>query len=128
MLLTVALVTLLILIQYTYFFMRTGMARGKDTVKAPATSGDEAYERKLRVQMNTLEQMAITLPSMWLCAHFFRADVAAILGTVFIVGRAIYSSSYIKDPSKRGPGFGIGFLANTALILASLYGVISQLI
>lgn len=126
--LTVALVTLLILIQYSYFFMRVGMARGKDTVVAPATSGDEIFERRFRIQMNTLEQMAITLPTMWLCAHFFRADVAAILGTAFIVGRALYSSSYAKDPKKRGAGFGIGFLANTGLILASLWGVISALL
>ena len=125
--LTVALVTLLILIQYIYFTMRVGMARGKE-VKAPATSGEEVFERKLRVQMNTLEQMMVTLPAMWVCAHFYRADAAAILGAVFIVGRFLYSATYVKDPSKRAPGFILGFLANVLLVLASLWGVISQLI
>ncbi len=125
--LTVALVTLLILLQYMYFTMRVGMARGKE-IKAPAMSGDEIFERRLRVQLNTLEQLMVTLPAMWVCAHFYRADAAAILGTAFIVGRFIYSSSYVKDPAKRAPGFVIGFLANVLLVLSSLWGVISKLI
>jgi len=125
--LTVALVTLLILIQYMYFTLRAGMARGKE-IKAPATSGDEIFERKLRVQLNTLEQMMVTLPAMWVCAHFYRTDAAWILGTAFIVGRFLYSSMYVKDPSKRAPGFIIGFFANVLLVLASLWGVVSQLV
>ena len=120
----VALVTLLILVQYFYFIWQTGMARGKDTVVAPATTGDEVFERKFRVQMNTLEQLMITLPAMWICAHYFRADVAAILGWVFIIGRFAYSYMYIKNPKSRGLGFMIGFLANVLLIGCGLYGVI----
>ncbi|GAA6139323.1 hypothetical protein NBRC116583_30700 [Arenicella sp. 4NH20-0111] len=125
--LTVALVTLLILLQYMYFTLQAGMSRGSE-IKAPATSGSEAFERKLRVQLNTLEQMMVTLPAMWLCAHFFRWDVAAVLGAAFIVGRFIYASAYVKDPTKRAPGFIIGFFANVLLILCSLWGVVSQLV
>ena len=125
--LTVALVSLLILLQYMYFTLRVGMARGSE-IKAPAVSGSELFERTLRVQLNTLEQLMVTLPAMWICAYFYRADAAAILGTAFIVGRFIYSASYVRDPAKRAPGFVIGFLANVLLILASLWGVISKLI
>ena len=125
--LTVALVTLLILIQYIYFTIRVGAARGSE-IKAPAMSGSDQFERRLRVQLNTLEQLMVTLPSMWICAYFYRPDAAAIFGTVFIVGRFLYSSSYVKDPSKRAPGFIIGFFANVLLILASLWGVGSKLI
>ncbi len=124
--LTVALVTLLILIQYMYFTMRVGMARGKE-IKAPAVSGDVMFERKLRVQLNTLEQLMVTLPAMWVCAYFYRPDAAAILGTVFIVARFIYSFTYVKDPSTRTLGFVLGFFANVLLIVASLWGVISKL-
>ena len=81
----VALVTLLLLIQYMYFTLQTGLARGKDTVVAPATTGDVMYERKSRVQINTLEQLMVTLPAMWVCAHYFRPDVAAILGAIFFL-------------------------------------------
>jgi len=124
----VALVTLLILIQYFFFMMQTGMARGKDTVVAPAITGDEMYERKSRVQTNTLEQLIITLPALMICAHYFRPDVAAVLGWVFIIGRFVYSYSYTKEPKTRGLGFMIGFLANVALIGCGLYGIISSMI
>lgn len=124
----VALVTLLLLIQYMYFTLQAGMARGKDTVVAPATTGDEMYERKSRVQINTLEQLAVTLPAMWVCAHYFRADVAAVLGGIFFLSRFAFSALYIKDPKSRAPGFIPGFFANVGLVICSLFGVISQLI
>jgi len=124
----VYLVTLLLLIQYVFFAMKTGMARGKDTVVAPATSGDEKYERAFRVQMNTLEQLIIVLPAMIICALSFRADVAAILGAIFLVTRFIYAAAYMKDPKTRALGFVSGFFATIALLLCSLYGVIMQLV
>lgn len=123
----VALITLLILAQYFFFVMQAGFARGKDTVVAPATTGDEMYERKSRVQMNTLEQLIITLPAMWICAQYFRADVAAIMGWAFLIGRFLYSYLYIKNPKSRAPGFIIGFFANVILIGTGLYGVIMSL-
>ena len=123
----VALVTLLILLQYFFFVIQAGFARGKDKVVAPAITGDEMYERKSRVQINTLEQLIITLPSMWICAHYFRADVAAIAGVAFLIGRFIYSVLYIKNPKSRAPGFVIGFFANITLIGCGLYGVISSI-
>ena len=123
----VALVTLLILIQYFFFTMQAGLARGKDKVVAPATTGDELYERKLRVQINTLEQLMITLPAMWVCAHYFRADIAAMRGLAFLIGRFLYSYLYIKSPKSRAPGFVIGFFANIILVGCGLYGVITAL-
>ena len=124
----VALVTLLLLIQYMYFTFQAGMARGKDIVVAPATTGDEMYERKSRVQINTLEQLAVTLPGMWICAHYFRPDVAALLGAIFFCSRFVFSALYIKDPKSRAPGFIPGFFANVGLVLCAAFGVISQLI
>ncbi len=124
---TIALVTLLILIEYSFFFMLTGMARGK-TVAAPAVSGEERFERALRVQMNTLEQMVVTIPAMWICGLYFSFNVAAILGLVFIVGRLIYAISYMKEPASRTLGFVVGFFANVGLILCGLYGLISQMV
>jgi glutathione S-transferase len=124
----VILVTVLLLSQYTFFSMRAGAARGKGEVKAPATSGDDNFERCLRVQMNTLEQLAVTVPTMWICAVYFREDVAATLGAAFLIGRFIYSAAYLSDASKRGPGMMIGFFANMVLILCCLYVAITGLI
>ncbi len=124
----VIIVTVLLLTQYTFFAMRAGQARGKGEVKAPAVSGDENFERNLRIQMNTLEQLIITLPAMWICAFYFRADVSAILGFIFIIGRFIYSAAYLGDPTKRGTGMIIGFVANVGLLLCCLYSAAITLI
>jgi uncharacterized membrane protein YecN with MAPEG domain len=123
----VALVTLLLLFQYLTFMMLCGMARGKGGVQAPATTGDELFERALRVQVNTLEQLVITLPAMWISAMYYRPLVAAGLGLVFFLGRLLYRTGYMQDPAKRGPGMMIGFLANVALLLTALWGAVMQL-
>ena len=122
------LITVALLLQYTYFSMSAGMARDKGDVKAPAVTGDEAFERKLRVQMNTLEQLIVTIPAMWICGIYFRADVAAVLGLVFLVGRFVFSAAYNADPATRGKGMMIGFFANMALLLCCLYTGVMQLI
>jgi len=123
----VALVTLLLLCQYVVFMGMCGKARAQSGIQAPAVTGDETFERAYRVQMNTVEQLVIALPAMWVSAMYFMPMAAAALGLVFFVGRMMYRVSYMKDPAGRGPGMIIGFLANIALILTGLWGIISQL-
>ena len=122
-----SLVTLLLVIQYMIFTMMVGAARSKSGIKAPAVTGDENFERAYRVQMNTLEQLVMTLPALWLSALYFEPFVAALLGLAFFLGRALYRMGYMKSPEKRGPGFGIGFLATIGLIGTALWGMISAL-
>ena len=59
----VAFVTLLLLCQYIVFLGLVGKARVQGEVQAPAVSGNETFERAYRVQMNTVEQLLITLPA-----------------------------------------------------------------
>jgi len=117
----VAAVTILLLFQYSFFSMRADLARGKADVKAPAMSGDEAFERKLRVQLNTLEQLIVTIPAMWICASYVNPNIGAGLGFVFFIGRTIYAMAYSKDPTKRAPGMIIGVFANMALLLITCW-------
>jgi glutathione S-transferase len=123
----IALVTLLLVIQYMVFIMLVGAARGKTGIKAPAVTGDESFERAYRVQMNTLEQLMVALPALWVSGIYFDALVAALLGLAFFLGRVMYRAGYVKDPEKRGIGFGIGFLAILGLIGTGAWGVISML-
>ena len=123
----VAIVALVALIEYWVFLMMTGQARGRFGVAAPATSGHPVFERYFRVQMNTLEQLALFLPALWMFAWVVSAPWAAGLGVLFIVGRALYARGYIQDPAKRGPGFLLTLIANGALILGSLVGAIWRL-
>ena len=123
----VSLVTLLLTCQYIAFMMLCGAARSRSGLKAPAVTGDETFERAYRVQMNTLEQLIITLPAMWLSGMYFSDLVGASLGLVFFFGRIIYRASYVADPAKRGPGMMIGFLANIGLIITAAWGILTAL-
>ena len=123
----VALVTLLLLVQYLAFTMLVGAARAKSGIQAPATSGDEQFERAYRVQMNSLEQLVLTLPALWLSGLYFSPLVAALLGLAFFLGRVLYRAGYVKDPARRGAGFGIGLLASVGLILTAAWGIIASL-
>jgi len=122
------LVTLLAILLIFFFSARTGMLRGKLGVAAPATTGHPQFERVHRVHGNTIEQAVIFFPALWLAANAVGDVVAASLGALWIIGRLIYSSAYIKDPKKRGPGMMITGLTTFALVLAGLYGVAMELI
>ena len=113
----VALVILVALIQYIYFSVMVGGARGKYGVDAPATTGNETFERYYRVQMNTLEMLVSLIPAMAIFAMNARADVAAYAGIVYITGRFIYFKSYVGDPKKRTVGFLLSMLPILVLIV-----------
>ena len=120
----VAIVTLLVLAEYLYFAMQAGMSRGRYEVPAPATTGNETFERVFRVQANMLEQLIAFLPSLWLFAYYVHPGVAALLGLVFLVGRFLYGRGYVESPEKRGPGFLTSFAATSILLLGGLCGAV----
>ena len=121
---SVALLTLLLIMQFMFFMIMVGKARGASDVKAPAMTGDENFERNVRVHLNTMEQLMITLPAMWICGYYYSSTFAATMGLAFLVSRFIYRAAYIADPGKRGTGIMIGTLANVAMILGGLWGLI----
>jgi glutathione S-transferase len=116
----VAIVTILALLLYFVMSLRVGQARSKYGVVAPAISGAPEFERLYRVQANTLEWLPIFLVSLWLFALYWDDRVAAGLGVVWIVGRFMYMTSYAREASARGPGFGIQALAAGALLFGAL--------
>jgi glutathione S-transferase len=125
----VALVTLLALLLFFWMGIRVSSARQRHAVTAPATTGHPEFERHFRVQANTLEGLVLFLPSMWLFAIFVGSDyIAAGLGVVWIIGRIMYMMSYVKEPTKRGPGFGIQALATMVLMLGSLGWVVWRIV
>tara|TARA_R110000782_G_scaffold46015_2_gene101917 strand:- start:111 stop:494 length:384 start_codon:yes stop_codon:yes gene_type:complete len=111
----VVIVTVLALMQYIYFGVQVGSARAKSGVKAPAMFGDAHFERVNRIHMNTLEQLIVLIPVMWIFAHYVNPLWAAGFGVVYIVGRFIYSAAYRKDPSKRSLGFTLSMLPSAVM-------------
>lgn len=124
----VALVILLALVEYMFFSLKVGVARGKFEIKAPAITGHDVFERYYRVHMNTLEQLIIFIPAILVFAYFGDPTYAACLGAFFLVGRIMYFISYVNDPAKRGLGFMVGWIPMVLLVLAGLVSIVMQLI
>jgi glutathione S-transferase len=124
----VSLVTIAALILFFVVTINVGRARAKYGVKPPEMSGEPAFERVVRVQQNTLEQLVLFLPALWIFATFVQPNGAAIIGAVWVFGRILYAWGYYQAAEKRGPGFGISSLATIVLLLGSLWGIGSQLL
>ena len=120
----VQLVIGLALAQFFFFLFAVGKARGTYKVAAPATTGNEIFERYFRVQMNTLELLVMFVPSCLLFAQFFGAYIAAALGVIYLIGRLIYFTSYVKDPRSRSVGYGLSALPIMILIAGTIIGAI----
>jgi glutathione S-transferase len=118
------LIVLLALLQFTWFTVRVGMARGKYNIDAPACDGDEAWNRLFRIQQNTMEQLIVLIPATYAFAYYLSELWVVVPGAVFIIGRILYSAAYLKDPKSRGPGMGLTMLANVVLILGALFGLL----
>jgi len=124
----IAVITALILVQTLFFGFEVGKARGKYNIKAPAVSGNEQFERYYRVHQNTLEQIVIFLPSFWLFGYFVNTSIAAGLGFLFVVGRFVFRSAYLKDPSSREIGFLLSFLPIAACLIGSIFFLIKSIV
>jgi uncharacterized MAPEG superfamily protein len=122
------LVTILALLQFFFFATQVSRARGRYGVAAPASSGHEIFERYFRVQMNTLELLVMFVPALWLAAFYVAPIWPLALGLLYLIGRLIYFRSYVADPGKRGPGFGLSMLPIVVLLAIALIGCIRQLI
>ncbi len=122
-----ALMTLLAVLWYVVTVFQVGRARGKYKVQAPATTGDPAFERAYRVQMNELENLVAFLPAMWIYAWFGNPRFAAIACGVYIVGRIIYAIGYWSEARKRSLGYTISTFAFAITWVAALVSVVRWL-
>jgi uncharacterized membrane protein YecN with MAPEG domain len=105
-----------------------GKARVRYRIAAPATTGHEMFERAYRVQMNTLENVVIFIPALWLCALYFGPLTATAFGALWLVGRVWYAAAYLREPRTRGSGFVLAYVAWAGLMIAASWGVLRGLI
>lgn len=112
----VALVTVLVLLQFFWLGLQVALARTRYGVAAPATTGNEIFERHFRIQMNTLEQLVMFLPVLWIFAAYISPLWAAAFGAVFIIGRGVYAATYVRNPKTRSLGFALTALPTLAMM------------
>jgi hypothetical protein len=120
----VSAVVTLALLQFFWFALQVGRARVRFGVPAPATSGNPDFERVFRVQMNTLEQLVMFLPGIWIFAQYLSAYWAAGLGVVYLIGRALYAAGYSKAANQRGLGYALSALPVMILLVGGLIGAV----
>jgi len=130
----VILIITLAIIEYIVFSFLAGLAREKYGIKAPAVSGHPEFERRLRVQHNTLEQLIAFIPAMltfsWMAESIGWAGntIASGLGVIWLIGRFIYATSYVRDPSSRAVGFMMTIFPTIVLLVGTLVAILVSLL
>jgi len=124
----VHLVVLLALVEFFLFGFAVARARARYNVPAPAIAGHEVFERYFRVQANTLEQLLVFVPSILLFGHYLNPYLAAALGVLFLIGRAVYFRGYVRSAQGRHLGFLLTALPNLALLLGAIIGTLRALL
>src|SRR5260221_14708699 len=115
-----SLVTALAVLLYVVLGINVSRARGRYSVPASAMAGDSAFERVFRVHQNTLEQLVVFLPSLWLFSTFVSPLWGGAIGLLWVLARIFYAWSYYRDPASRGPGFVIGEIFSLVLLLGGI--------
>jgi uncharacterized MAPEG superfamily protein len=122
------LVVALALAQFIFFGVMVGRARGKYGISAPATTGNEMFERYFRIQMNTLELLVAFVPGVYAFGSYFSAGYVVLLGTSYLVGRFIFFFAYIKDPKSRSLGFALSMIPVMMFIVGTVVGALKGLL
>jgi glutathione S-transferase len=119
-----AAVTVLTAMVLYYTMFIVGRTRKTHNIWPPAMTGHPDVDRALRVQGNSVEQVVIFLPLLWVATLYFHGWIPAALGLVWCLGRVLYAVGYMKEANKRGPGFAIASLATLALLILSIWGLV----
>ena len=123
-----AAVTVLTAMILYYTMMIVGRTRKAHNIWPPAMTGHPDVDRALRVQGNTVEQVVIFLPLLWVATLYFHllGWLPPALGLIWCLGRVLYANGYMREASKRGPGFAISSLASLALMILSIWGIVAS--
>jgi glutathione S-transferase len=125
-LLTAAATVLAILIS-VWTGILVARTRRRVGIQPPAMTGSPDLERALRIQGNTLEQLVIFVPALWLAALYFQGWIPAALGLVWCLGRVIYAPLYLAGKN-RFPGFALTIFPTLILTLLAIIGIVQAAI
>jgi uncharacterized membrane protein YecN with MAPEG domain len=114
---------MLALLEYVAMAALVGRAREKFGILAPTMTGHPDFERVIRVHLNTLENLIIFVPAVWVFGSYVSVLWAAILGVVFVVARAVYAIGYLRAAEKRSIGAAVTGLVDLVLVVGGLIGL-----
>ena len=80
------------------------------------------------MQQNTVEQLVLFLPALWLFSLFVSPLWGAVIGVVWILGRILYAWGYLRDAEKRGPGAMVTMISGAILLVGGLVGIVIRLV
>jgi len=101
-----------------------GHLRHKLKIEPPATIGHPQFERAFRAHTNTVENLVLVLPVLWVAAVFWGGQIPFWLGLLWALSRVVYAIGYAQTDTRwRGVGGGAGFLALIGLIILSVMGL-----
>jgi glutathione S-transferase len=123
-----AISSILALLLYFSLGLGVGYARFKYKISPPKTTGDETFERIYRTHQNTLEQMVLFLPSLWLFSLFVSPIWGGAIGIVWVLGRIGYAWGYYIAAEKRAAGNAVASLSTLTLLLGAAVGVVLKLV
>lgn len=117
----------LALMVYFWITLNVGRARGTYGVPAPQSGGHPEFDKRYRVQMNTVEQLVWFVPALLIGVPVLGDLVTGALAATWSVGRIIFAITYYVDPAKRSLGFALTLLPTAVLLLAGVWGGIGAL-
>ena len=123
-----ALVTITAVVFTFVLSGRVGKMRAKLGIDAPSSTGSPQFDRAFRIHMNTVEQLVLFIPVLWLSTSVLGDLLAAGIGSIWIVGRVIYANAYLINPANRRPGMIVTLMATGVLMLATLWGILIDLL
>uniref|UniRef100_A0A673NCG8 Microsomal glutathione S-transferase 2 n=1 Tax=Sinocyclocheilus rhinocerous TaxID=307959 RepID=A0A673NCG8_9TELE len=98
---------------------RVGWSRMKHKIMPPTVTGPPEFERTFRAHH-------IFLVVLWISGIFCNEVLAALGGLLYIVGREMYFTGYIRESKKRLPGFYLVLCALLFLTVTATIGIIQS--
>ena len=120
-----ALDTVLAVVLTFAFGMWAGIQRVRYKIAAPATTGDPHFERAFRTHANTVENLVLYLPLLWVATIFYGGQIPFWVGLVWVVSRVLFAIGYAQANAElREPGAVLGFASLFGLLALSVIGLI----
>jgi glutathione S-transferase len=102
----------------------SGYLRAKHKIEAPSVVGHPAFERAHRTHINTVENLVVVIPLLWIASVFYGGQIPFWIGLVWVVSRVLYAVGYAQTNAQlREPGAGLGFLSLIALLVLAAIGL-----